>query len=136
MFTTNIKGTNIELTPDLKAYLEKRFSAFEKFIDKDDTSTVCDVELERSTKHQTGDVFRAEVTMHTRAGTFRAEEKGETPEAAIDAVKDEIQRELRRTKRKRDHLIRRGGARLKEFTRSFSEQGRRLRDFTFWRKRK
>ncbi|HEY4502808.1 MAG TPA: ribosome-associated translation inhibitor RaiA [Candidatus Paceibacterota bacterium] len=125
----NIKGTNLELTADVREYLTKRLRAFEKFLDKDDTSVVCDVELARSTHHQQGDVFRAEITMHTRRGVNRAESVGETVESAIDGVKREVIRELRRAKRKEVHLLRRGGAKLKAFTNSLSERGGQLKDF-------
>ncbi|HLC22675.1 MAG TPA: ribosome-associated translation inhibitor RaiA [Candidatus Nanoarchaeia archaeon] len=132
----NIKGTNLELTADVREYLTKRLHAFEKFMDKDDTSVVCDVELARSTHHQQGNVFRAEVTMHTRRGVNRAEAEGETIEEAIDGVKSTILRELRREKRKEGHLLRRGGAKLKGFTQSLSERGVQLRDFVIRRKKK
>lgn len=124
MITTNIKGTNFELAPDIRSYIEKRMRSFEKFVDKDDTSAVADVEIERSTHHQTGNVFRAEVTMHTCAGTVRAEENGTTPEEAFDKVKHEISRELRRGKNKQNDLMRRGGARIKEMARGIA----------FWRR--
>jgi putative sigma-54 modulation protein len=136
MFTINLKGTNLDLTPDIKSYLEKRLASLEKFLDEDDTTVVCDVELERSTKHKTGDVFRGEVTIRTRSGLYRAEANGETAEAAIDTVKDEVMRELRREKRKRIHLFRRGGARLKEFTHDLSARGIQVKDFVIRRRKK
>ena len=136
MITTNVKGSNLELSSEVRNYLDKRLKSLGKFVDKDDTSVVCDVELERLKHHQHGDVFRAEITLHTRRGTNRAESTGETIEAAIDGVKADVLRELRRAKRKEGHLLRRGGARLKEFTRNISGRGTQLKDFVTRRKQK
>lgn len=137
MISTNVKGTNIDITPDIRSYLDKRLQTLNKFIDADDTSTVCDVELERDTHHQTGNVFRAEITIHTRRGTNRAEAKGTTAEEAIDKVKKDITRELRRAKKKEQSRERRGGSKLKNFTHSLSERGIRMKEFVVgWRKKK
>ena len=136
MITINVKATNIKITSDVRAYLDKRLEALEKFVDEDDTSAVCDVELERSTRQQKGNVFRGEITLHTRSGTYRAEARAETAEAAIDVVKDEVLTTLRRDKRKRGHLLRRSGARLKEFTRDLSARGIAMKDFVIRRRKK
>ncbi len=135
MFTTNLKATHITITPDIQSYLDKRLSSLEQFIGKDDSGVVCNVELERFVRHRRGDVFRAEITMSTRDGLYRAEAKGESIEAAIDKVKDEVVRELRRKKRKRTHLSRRGGAILKDFTHSLSARGIQMKDFIVRRKK-
>ena len=52
----NIKTTNLTLTPDISAYLEKRLSAFEKLTSHEFESAIVDVEIGRtSAHHQTGD---------------------------------------------------------------------------------
>lgn len=135
MFTTNLKATHITITPDVQGYLDKRLSSLEQLIDRDDSGVVCNVELERSVHHRRGDVFRAEITLRTRNGVHRADAKGESIEAAIDKVRDEVVRELRRGKRKRMHLLRRGGAALKDFTHSLSARGIKMKDFVIRRKK-
>ena len=129
MIRFTIKSTNLEITADIKEYFYKRMEALEKFVEEDDMSAICDAELERSTRHKSGEVFRGELTLHTRNGTYRAEANGENVEAAIDKVKKEIIRELRREKRKRGHLLRHGGAKLKEVTQSISLRGVQMKDF-------
>jgi len=135
MFTTNVKATHIKVTPDIQSYLDKRLFALDKLLDDDDSGIICNVELERLVHHRRGDVFRAEITLSTRSGVYRAEAKGENIEAAIDGVKSEVMRELRRGKRKREHLLRRGGAALKNFTHSLSARGVQVKDFVVRRRK-
>jgi len=74
----------------------------------------CDVEVgKRSEHHQSGDIYRAEVNITEDGKLFRAEATGESINAAIDKVRDEMEKQLRRHKKKKDSLLRRGGARVK-----------------------
>ena len=125
---TNVKGTNLTLTDSIQNYLDKKMEAFSKFIE-DESSAVCGVELARDTHHQRGDVFRCEITLQTPHNLFRVSEEGETVYSAIDVAQAELVRELRREKRKRVHLIRRGGQKLKEITQRLSERGVGMKDF-------
>ena len=126
----NIKATNIELSPDIRAYLDKRLSSVADFVDKRAPASVCDVEVGKTTRGQRhGDIFRAEINIEMDGVFFRATTEEESLNAAIDKVKDEILRELRRHKRKEVHLLRRGGARLKEMTQTLSVRGARIRGF-------
>lgn len=114
---TNVKGTNLVLNEQISDYLDKKLAAVTKLFDNSD-ATVCGVELARDTHHAKGEVFRAEITIEAPRGFFRASEEGESVYSAIDNAQEEILKELRRTKEKRVHLLRRGGQTLKEFTRS------------------
>lgn len=114
----NIKATNIELTGAINEYLDKRLSALDKFIEADDDSAMCYVEVGRtSDHHKTGDVFRAEINLHWHGQAFRAEDESADLYSAIDLAKDEMLRELRSDKAKRVSLIKRGGARIKDMIR-------------------
>jgi len=124
----NIKATNIALTPDISDYLDKRLKSFEKYIDPEDTSVLLSVEVGKTTDHhQSGDIFRAEINLHISGGDFRAVSEQGTLYNAIDEAKEEMTRELRRHKRKRLHLMRRGGAKIKEFMRGVAGKVRRKR---------
>lgn len=113
---TNVKGTNLELSGQISEYLDKKLDVLTKLFDNSDAA-ICDVELARDTHHAKGDVFRAEMTLQIPRGFFRSAEEGETIYSAIDAAQEEILKELRRSKRKRLHLFRRGAHRLKEMFR-------------------
>jgi len=122
----NIKATNITLTPDISDYLDKRLKSFEKYVDAEDTSILLNVEVGKTTDHhKSGDIFRAEINLHISGRDLRSVSEQETLYSAIDDAKDEMTRELRRHKRKRLHLMRRGGARVKAFMRGVTERVRK-----------
>lgn len=115
----NIKTTNIELTPEISDYLDKRLQAVEKLIDPEDTSAMFDVEIGKTTEHhQSGNIFRAEINLHIAGKQMRASAEEETLFNAIDKAEKEMVKELRRYKGKRLRFIRKGGAKLKNLIRA------------------
>ncbi len=119
-----IKGTGIELSPEITDYVEKRLESILKFEDSSDPSSRCEVEVGRTTRHhQSGDIYYAEVNLHIPGENLRATAEAASLNAAIDAVKDEVQKELRQLKGRRMHFVRKQGARAKEFMRSVGTWG-------------
>lgn len=131
----NVKATNIELTQEISDYLDKRLESVEKLIDSNDTSAIFDIEVERLAGQQTGKILRAEINLQVAGKHLRAEATEETLFNAIDSARNEMVRELRRTKDKKRRLFRRGGAAIKGFMRSIGSGGGRLRDFARRRRR-
>jgi ribosomal subunit interface protein len=116
----NIKATNIALTPEISDYLDKRLQGIEKFLPEDQESFTVNVELGKTTEHhQTGDIFRAEITIYIGGRNFRAVSENIDLYSAIDDMKDEIGRGLSSNKEKKISLLRRGGQRLKSIIRRF-----------------
>ena len=110
---TNIKTTNISLTPAIADYVNKRLAKVQKIL-KDNQTVQCDIELARTTMHhQKGDIFRAEIHI-VAAGRncYSASEKSDLF-SAIDNMRDGIMSELRANKGKRISIIRRSGIRVK-----------------------
>ena len=113
----NLKGTNIELTPSISEYLDKRLEGVEKFIPEEKTY-IADVELGKTTNHhQAGDIFRAEINIHIGSRSFRAVSEQQDLYSAIDDMKSEITRELGVDKDRKISFLRRGGQKLKNFIR-------------------
>lgn len=109
---TNIKATNITIPSETSEYLDKKLAVVEKIVN--DENMFCQVELGRiSNHHTTGDVFRAEINCHSMGRDFRAVAEKESLHSAIDSVKDEIVREIKTDKSRRQTMIRRGGAKIK-----------------------
>ena len=101
MLRSTIKETNLRLLPTQARYLDRKLKAVEKLLHPDDTLAAADIEVERTTRHhRQGEIFRAEINLRTAQGTFRAEAFGESVMAAIDAVKDEVVRQLAQKKDK------------------------------------
>ena len=122
---TNIKTTNITLTPEISDYLSKRLAGFEKVITHDSEVALVDVEIGRTTKHQSGDIYRAEINIHIRHKSFRAVKETDDLYTSIDAAKDQMMEELRTNKEKRISLLRRGGTRVKALIKGLRSWRRR-----------
>ena len=118
------KATSLTLTDALVDLLEKRLQTLGKLLPEDETSISCDVELEKITDHhQTGKIYRAEINLRIGGKLYRAESTEERIEDAIDRAKNDLKTELRRSKDKRQSLMRRGGQKLKDLIR-FGQIGR------------
>ncbi len=116
----NIKGTNVELTEDVRAYLDKRLTGLKKFLGEAGESGIAYVELGRTTQHHhTGNIFRAELTLESGGKSFRAVCEREDLRSAVDGMRDELFRELSSHKKKNISLLRRSGQRVKDFIRRF-----------------
>lgn len=114
MINLNIKATNIQLTPSIREYVEEKISMLEKLVDASDTTVHADVEVGKiSMHHQHGDVFRAEINLSISGEMLRVESSQDNLYAAIDEVRDEMQRRLRKVKTKRESGVRRGGLEFK-----------------------
>lgn len=116
----NIKGTNLAITPELRAYVEKKLGSADKFVNGD-TTAHADVELEHSPLRDGGQ-YRAEFNLSAGGGLYRAEEWGSQMHEAIDLVINALIAELRRTKKKHLKLVRHGAARIKDFIRGFTDR--------------
>jgi ribosomal subunit interface protein len=114
----NIKFTDTPVDDRLRAYANEKVNAFTKILHgRELEATVCDIEFQRSTHHQTGDVCRAEVTLDTGSKVYRSSKEEPTLEKAIDKVKDDILAELRNDKGRARDLVRRGAATMKRMLR-------------------
>ena len=107
------KATNTELSGTLQDLIEQKLVPLEKYI-ADATDAKCEVEFEKETTHQTGRIYRVEVNLFARGTLHRVEATERSFEEAIDEVRDEIDKSLRRTNKKQDTLTKRGARKLKE----------------------
>lgn len=120
MIKSNIKATNISLTPSISEYIEKKINALEKFYKKEE-EIIANVEVGRTTRHhKSGDIFRAEIHINSRGNDYYAAVEKEDLYAAIDEVKDEIVRELTSARKKTLRLFRKGSAKIKNLLKSIS----------------
>lgn len=112
------KYTNLNLTPETKEQLTKKIESVTKIVGEAE-NILFEVEFEKSSKHQTGDVFRAEINMMVDGKQFRAESEKTDILSAVDEAKDEIGNILRSYKNKKKSWVRNSGTKLKEFIRKF-----------------
>jgi putative sigma-54 modulation protein len=116
----NIKGTNIEMTSELRDYAQEKLAHAGKLLESDPTAHA-DVEIEFA-HGQDGDKHRAEFTVSASGQVYRAEAEGSSARAAIDIAAAELAKELSRGKKKRLHLLRRGAGKMKDIVRGFTDR--------------
>lgn len=96
-----LKATNLELTPAIKAYIEKKLEMVDKYLGKQDVIS-CHFEVELVTRHhQKGEIFRAEINLTLPHSLLRVERTAEDLYKAIDKTKDHLVELIKRSKEKR-----------------------------------
>jgi ribosomal subunit interface protein len=123
----NIRAKNVELTPHLKEYIEKKLFSVFRFIptllekeikDKEEVGRevgriVLEVELEKVTGEEKGRIFRTEAQMILPGVVIKAEDVAENFKSSINEVKYELQRQLKEYKGKIETAKRKGGQEAK-----------------------
>lgn len=113
----HIKTKQLDLTPDISRQVHEKLQVIEKFLaPQGDQQILAEVEVALDSRHHSkGDVYRAEVNATMDGTVYRASAKAASVAAAIDAVKDEISKVIRRSQSKKDALFKRGGRAIKRF---------------------
>lgn len=98
----NIRGENIEITPAIREYVEKKLSRFDRYFDEELTARV-----NAKVFH---DKQRIEVTIPGTYMLLRAEEEHADLYAAVDLVIDKLDRQIRKHKTKVNRKLREKGS--------------------------
>ncbi len=110
-----LKGTNVELTQELRDYVDEKIGGLDKFLKNVDGTLEARVELAKTTRHhQQGNIYRAEVNLDFSGKILRVEEEREDLFSAIDGVEDELKRRIVSYKDKRNTEMRRGARIIKK----------------------
>jgi putative sigma-54 modulation protein len=93
-----VKGKNVELTPSIREYAERKLSKLDKQL-ADQTQ----IELELSEQHNPSiaDSQVAEATIFTKGPTLRAREATSDMKASIDSLVDKLERQVKRYRERR-----------------------------------
>lgn len=115
-----IKATDYHVTPDVQEYLDQKIESIKKFLkDVEDVARV-EVELGRDAGGQQHgkNMWFAEIQVLV-PGRDRvyARNNSESVPGAIDDVKDEVERQLRRGQQMHRRVLRKSGAMLKRLMR-------------------
>ena len=104
-----VRGKNLDITPSLKEYVEKRVKKVTKYFDKTgDITVILSVEKGR---HQTGNFHHVEVTVPVNGLLIRGEERTADMYASIDQVMDKIEKQIGKYKTKLEKKFRGSGFR-------------------------
>lgn len=103
----NLSGHHIDVTPALKDYVSTKLKRLERHFDHvTNTHVVLSVEKTRQ---------KAEATVHLTGGSLHAEAVKPDLYAAIDALADKLDRQIKRHKEKlTDHHEKQGGLKVQE----------------------
>lgn len=114
-----IRAADFELTQAIESYAEERLMAIRHILAGGEGPSRCEVELGRSAgRPRHGNIWFAEINLHVPDGThYFAREEGESVNAAIDAVKDEILAQVRKSKKVSRGVLKKGGAYIKRMLR-------------------
>jgi ribosome-associated translation inhibitor RaiA len=113
-----IKATHHDLTLSMRELIEAKFSSLDKLVAHAGSSASLACEIEESIAvERAGAKYRAEGNLSVDGKLFRAEGMGETLESAVDRVRDELARSLQSAQGKKQGLMKRGGAALKQMLR-------------------
>jgi ribosomal subunit interface protein len=117
----NLKGTDVSITPENRAYLEKKLASLDKFVSDLGAARV-DIELQFKPLWD-GRRFVAEFMLHEPgSGTLRAEARGDALHEAIDLACAELFREMTQSKRKKQDVFRRSALKVKEYLRGLRDR--------------
>lgn len=122
-YAIRIKVTGIDKTPALESYVNSKIEMLKKHLghfSDHSKEIIFECEIGKTTAHhRQGDVYRAEINFTAGGEHLRAEAVRDDLYAAIDKAKDEMERELRRSKNKEIALVKKGGMKLKDILRNF-----------------
>jgi ribosomal subunit interface protein len=119
-----VKASDYEISPEVSAYLNERLAHIEKLLADDAELARCEVEIGRDAgrPRHGSNIWFAEIQISYPGGNLiRATNRSESINGAIDDVKEEVERQLRKEKRLHRRFLKKGGAALKRLLRWGSE---------------
>src|SRR3989344_1765285 len=114
------KVTNYEMTSDTQSYLDERLASLEKFLGGDTSLARCEVELGRAAgrpRHGANIWFAEMRVIQPGVAAVYARNNAASVNAAIDDVKEEMERQLRQEKKLHIRVMRKTGSAIKNWMR-------------------
>ena len=108
------------MTPEVASYLDERIARLGKFLGDEAAVARCEVELGRNAgrPRHGANIWFAEINiMQPGSSRIYARNNAESVNAAIDDVKEEIEKQLRREKKLHNRVIRKTGSAIKNWMR-------------------
>jgi putative sigma-54 modulation protein len=95
-----IQAKNIDLNPHAEQYIQKKFDRLQRHLPNLDDAKM---EVSRTQARSTRDRIQAQMTLNIAGYTLRGQDRGVNLFAAVDAVTDIVDRQIRRFKGKVYH---------------------------------
>jgi putative sigma-54 modulation protein len=117
----NIKGTNLDLTPEIKEYVLKRINSLEKFFKGRDSDSINVLfEVAKKGGQKSGDIYHADCLIESMGEKFYASTDKSDIFEAVDEIKDILFREISRSKNKKWDVFYKGARKVKEIMKDAS----------------
>lgn len=113
MVNITYKYNDLEEARALTNVVDQKLEMLGKFVD-DGIPVLCEVEFKKEGAHQNGKVFHVAVNTTVNGAMYRAEATENSFEEALDEVRNELDKELRRAKGKQQSMLKRAGRKMKE----------------------
>lgn len=110
------KSKNLRITEVVENYLRKKLTTLQKFLKNFNPELIrAEVEVGKTTRHhQAGNIFRAEINLSINGKLFRVESERDDLYTAIDEARDDLEREIKSFKTKKETIFIRGARSLKK----------------------
>jgi len=111
-----IKSKDLEISEDLRLYIEKKIGKLEKFFENIDSDLIeATVEFGRAAGNQKqGKIFEARVNLTIPGKLFRLEKKMDNLYSLVDDIENELETEIHKFKTKKDTMFKRGARSVKK----------------------
>ena len=96
----NITGKNIEVTPELQSYIERKLSKLNRHLPN---ITEMEVDISKEKTKSPQDRYVVQATINSNGTLLRCEERGPDQETVVDKVAEVMNRQIERFKGKRYH---------------------------------
>lgn len=116
MYTT-IKTSHDEFMDQVSSLASERFNLLERVLSDKAQEARLSLYVTRETKQRQGKVFSAVGNVVVDGKQFHADALAETVESAVDRVRDELVREVRKSNGRTKRLMRKGGIAFKALLR-------------------
>lgn len=103
----HIKTKNIDLTPHISSQVHEKLKIIEKFLDAyEDDAVLAEIEVGlRTNRHRKGeDIYRTEANVSYKGKMYRAVTKAGSIDSALNALKDKIEKVVKRQTTKKTDL--------------------------------
>ena len=122
----NLQGKNVEFTPVIRDYVLKRVTNLEKLLSEIEAKggeVAVAFEIAKSTNHhKLGFVFHADCLINIKGEKFYGSADKEDLYQAVDAVKENLFREISKNKDRKQTLFRRGALSVKKMLKGLTKR--------------
>ena len=121
----NYKIKNEEVDEEIKKYVQEKIGGLvDQYLEKLDEkiNIPIEVEIKKETHHRKGNVIYTEVNIKVPGKILRASTYALTVQAGIDEIEDDLKRQIKKYKEKRESKLRKDWLKLKSFLRGEKEK--------------